>query len=840
MAELDKALLDTKQSESEARQRLAVRRVIRDGEALLAKHPSGAMHFQVLEFLFRARQHLIVLDKDPEHRKALIEVCNELVKAPDDMAELRLEADLLLSQTALVKQGANAETRARALVPFVDRYVESAVGAKVLRMALVMALELGDSRAVADLHERIGKYFPADLEMIAFQRDKLGGQVICAPFCGSYERSDGKKVRLPMDALGRSTLLIFWSKDNEGMTLIKDMAEASKQNKDLVENRVEFVSVNLDELPDGGESIVRGLGVNWQVLRLPQGRKNPIYDAYVREDPRMLSISPTGLTALLMSGTSRPKEQVGTGKPDYGRMLGSGLAREWNEPRYVMQLRSLISGDFLVVDPEEGFNPTRPAEYKALAKGQGSDALTHDANCVPEATLKAIQDCFVLPPMRYRITHDQARENYSKAVDLCRKAIADHPQASDLWVVRNRLIVALMGLWKCNVDLGQLEAAIAEAKAALAAGYPKGCDVVARFCIARESLRDPAIPLRQTCDKLIADCGGDTAPGSALAAAAILSLDVADRASFEHYRKLILKDHTEYPMMWTFGSFLVDRHHEYWLFQVPFTAGWSYGRRQGYFMAKGDPEPTQRLLKTVLHDVGSKPFRIPEDLESEWTIILFSQPAPWNAKRDDGLPPSPSRVLQGFNAFAATRPGKDVKVMHATYQGDPEATRAALTSNKVPFENRFLTVPGGTDNPLLRRLGILSEDASFNTVLIHKDGRIALMISGLESGDGGARTLPNVVMRADEMSVMAALQRGDVQAAKDLILTLCPPFDPEAVDERGRKLRKPDYSLYHLRARARVYMALKEWDKALADAEEVVSRQLGTDGSMSLRTDELD
>ena len=35
-------------------------------------------------------------------------------------------------------------------------------------------------------------------------------------------------------------------------------------------------------------------------------------------------------------------------------------------------------------------------------------------------------------------------------------------------------------------------------------------------------------------------------------------------------------------------------------------------------------------------------------------------------------------------------------------------------------------------------------------------------------------------------------------------------------------------------------MALGEWDRALADAQEVVQRQLGTDGGMSLRTDELD
>ncbi len=35
-------------------------------------------------------------------------------------------------------------------------------------------------------------------------------------------------------------------------------------------------------------------------------------------------------------------------------------------------------------------------------------------------------------------------------------------------------------------------------------------------------------------------------------------------------------------------------------------------------------------------------------------------------------------------------------------------------------------------------------------------------------------------------------------------------------------------------------MALEEWNKALADAEEVVERQLSNDGGLSLRTSELD
>ena len=62
--------------------------------------------------------------------------------------------------------------------------------------------------------------------------------------------------------------------------------------------------------------------------------------------------------------------------------------------------------------------------------------------------------------------------------------------------------------------------------------------------------------------------------------AALLALEVGVRRHFEDFRNIVLKRHTESPMMWVFTSVLLDRHQEYWLFQVPFTAGWSYGGRE--------------------------------------------------------------------------------------------------------------------------------------------------------------------------------------------------------------------------------------------------------------------
>ena len=755
ISELDKALVAAGEGSSDARRRLAVKRVIRDAEKLTETHAESPSRFLVLEFSFRAYQQLIALDDDSENRKALLETARELAKAPDELAELRLEADLLLSQAGLAKEGANAEARAEALRPFVARYIDTPVGAKVLRLAMVMALELGDSRLVTDLQEMIEERFATDLDMISFQRDKLGGQVLGAPFTGTFKNSQGKAIRYPMDALGRSTLFIFWSNQEGGAEIVKGIAAAYLEQKEELAGRLEIVSFNLDELPDAGESFVRGLGVEWQVLHLPGGRKNPIYEPYVRSDPKLLTLSPTGYTALIMSGTTRQKANE-DGEPDYGRMFGSMLARQWTNTRYVTQLASLFAGDFLVIDPKGGIDPTLPPELKA--QPGTPKALARTATSVPEDTLRAIQDSFIAPPLRYRATYAEIRASYAKAAELSRKAIAAHPSAPDLWIVRNRLIVALLGLWKSDSDLTQLDQAVAEAKTALAAGFPPGCEVVARFCVSREALRQPEAEARTIIDAMVADFGGDSASGPALAAAALLSLEVADRKRFEDYRGIITKDHTENPMMWTFSSFLLDRYHRYWMFQVPFTAGWSFGRRENYFMSIGDAEESQRKLQTELLTAEGKPLRIPEDLGSAYTVIQFTQPAPWSKMRDDGLPASPERAIKPVLDFAATRPDGDVKVMLATFSGDPALAQAELLESRSKLDCPVVSVPGGLANPIIHRLGILSEDTQTNSVLLDKHGRVLTAISGLTSNHDST-TLINVIARQDVKAVDVVLEK---------------------------------------------------------------------------------
>ena len=843
VAGLDKALEEAKEASSEARQRLAVRRTIRDAEELIEANRDKPERYLAMAFLFRAQQALIKMDKDAKHRDALIETCRELVKAPKEYAHLAFDADLLLTQADLAKNGASKQERAKALRPLVERYVETSEGARTLRVAMTMALELGDVGLVADIREMMARRYAADHEMIKFQREKLGGQVLGAPMAGAFKRSDGKVARLPMDLLGRANMVVFWSKDNGGLEFIKGLASASKEAADGHKGRMGFISINLDDLPDAGESIIRACGVDWPVLHLPGGRKHPIYLAYTQEDPKMMNVTPTGQTALIMSGVGRVRTKE-DGSADFHRYFGSALAHGWGQQEYMMQVAALMAGDFLIFDPmhfkktRPGIDPTRPPELLAVAMDKEAKPLERSSKSVPEDVLSAIQGEIVPPPGRYHLSYPEANSAYARLAAKCNSAMAAHPNAPDLWIVRNRLMVAELGQWKMTGELAHFEAAVAEARAAIEAGYPEGCDVIARFCLARAALREAKDKSGELIDAYVSDQGGENASGPVLATALLLALDVADRMRVERLRERILAKHTEHPGMWVFSATLLNRHHTYWMFQVPFTAGWSYGRRESYYMSRGGMEPAERMLKGELQTADGKTLRIPEDLQKEWTLIAFSPPMPWSSKRDDGLPPSPLGSLRGLVGFADSRPEKDIEVMLATFGGDPKAITEALSSDRNPISCKVATVPGEINNPMVQRLGLLSVESKFNTLLVRKDGRIACVLSSLESSKGNA--LISTIRKEDEIRVVAMAKAGNKQEALKTVLALVPHYDPEAVDERGRKLRKPNYTVNQLRARARVYLELGELDKALADAQQVYLSTFSQSGGMSMRTEELD
>lgn len=836
IASLRVDLEEATRASSSARKKLSLRRVIRSAEGLVKKHADTPKRFEVLHVLFGAQQQLISLDATAANRRALLETCRALAIAPNEYAALRLDADLLLSQAELAQRGADQQARADALKPLVDRYEGTEVEAKVIRIAMLMAIEFGDASLIQHLRETIAGRMPGNLEMINFQRDQLAGQVFGAPFVGRFEGADGKLYRLPMDAMGKTTALYFWSKENDGLQQLKLLAEGwakVKADQELqAESRYQFLSFNLDGLPDAGESLLREAGVDWPALHLADGQESDIYKTYARNTPKLLTMTPTGYTAMVMSGATRIR-------PDrtWERSLQSGLARSWSRQRYAAQLQSLLIGDFLVIDPAGDFDPAAPPEWKAAWVGdsQQPNRFQRTASSVPEDKLQAIQACFVKAPMRYRLSPDEVKANYAKAESLCRQAIEQHTEADDLWIVYNRRIVALMGLWKTEGKRQYFDSAIQQAQAAIERGYPAGADVVARFCITRQTLRDAKDDLPGVIDRFVKTDGQEPVSAASYAAASLLALEIADRGQHEQYRRLSLDEYADHPMLWNATSFLLDRYHRYWLYHPPFTAGWTYGRRMGHFLAIGTPEDAERTLQLELKTLEGQAVQLPNDSDGKWTVIEFS--------------PDAERVpyLQRYGIFIKERFVDDVRLISAIL--DDNAAQASATVAKRTQEQqkrrqstdhfKTMIVPGGMDHPLVQQLGILNEDERPNIVLIQPDGRIAAMISGLTMSGSKGNAMQSVIEQHDEHLVDQAIGRGDLIEAKRLALLHAPLEQVAPID--GPKHWKPKkIAVPHLRARAKVYAAMQDWEAALADAQEVYLEVNKKAGWLSMRTVELD
>jgi hypothetical protein len=820
---LDSKLAEAGNSASTARKKLAVRRVIKECEDLLEKHATTPNRFEVLEVLFRSQQMLVTLDNSTLNRRDFLATAQKLAAAPNEYAALRLEADLLLTQAEAARKGGDSHARSDALRPLVERYRDTDVEAKVIRIAMIMALEFGNTQLVNDLREVVAQRFPGDMELIQFQREKLSGQVFGAPFIGTFTRSDGKMVKFPMDFLGTTTVIYFWSKEQEGMEDLTALATAWKlaqeEMEEKPEGRLQFVSMNMDNLPDAGEGILRGLGLDWQALKMPGGQDNPIFSTYVgRETPTILTISPTGYAALYLSG--------GRSDRTYDRQLGSMLARSWAKPRYTSQLQSIYSGEFLVTSPQGDFDPAAPPEYTAIHSGK----LTRTAESVPEVALKEIQACFIDPPLRYRTPHEQVVSNYKKADELCRAVLSAHPQAPDLWIVRNRRMAALMGLWETIGNQDAFAAAVEEAKALISGTFPSGTDVLAKLCLARQALRESDAEPKTILNDFVKAGGGDQASGPILVSAILLALDTGDRLLHEKYRRSYLDQHAENRALWTATAFLLDRYHRYWQYHPPFVAGWTYGRRQGYFLSDGSPEDANRTLEMELRSLDGELSKVPGISEGKWTVLFFT-----NNWVDDKKSQLHSLVTRNFNTFVEERGLKDVQGIVAVLDGEVGPIQEYL--KEKPLNCEVMMVPGGIQNPIVRKLGILDEDSRPNLVLLRPDGSIAVSLSGLTMSSQNGNVIENVIELHDEKLIDEALERGDIEEAKRLAFTLAPLEEPL---KPGEKKRKPVLiSNPHLRSRAKVYLAMGNFQAAFEDAEKAYLSVNSKAGFLAMRTEEL-
>ena len=107
IATLQQELAEVSKASSSIRKRRACKSVIRDGQALLETSSSAPNRFRVLAIVLESQKKLLGLENSERNREALFKTCEKLARAPDEHAELRLEADLLLSERDLALENAS-------------------------------------------------------------------------------------------------------------------------------------------------------------------------------------------------------------------------------------------------------------------------------------------------------------------------------------------------------------------------------------------------------------------------------------------------------------------------------------------------------------------------------------------------------------------------------------------------------------------------------------------------------------------------------------------------------------------------------------------------------------
>jgi hypothetical protein len=769
--------------------RRSCKSVIRKASNLIAATPEAENRFGLLAIIYQGQKKLLSLETTEQNRQDVYDTCNKLLKAPDEFVELRFEADMFLSERDNALNNASTAERMKVLGELVDRYRGTRAELRSLTIASMIASNLQAFDFEKKMQSRIAERFAGDHEAITFRQKSQSVEFLDVVFSGTYRTHEGSMMTFPFDRLGHQLLIVFWSAQAKGY---EAFLGSIKEQQERFPGQFEVYSFNIDEMPDAGSQILRKLGLDWTALHLPGGPENSAYLAYAGTNLVAQLVNAQG-HAQMEQGKNIPWPAPTPARGKRPASPGPGLGLVLDSDRYLAQLRHLLTGDFLVAFPETSAGGTIPAE-----------------------TLRDIQACFVPAPFCYRLSVKEALANYQKAEKLCAEALQRHPQAPDLRVVRDRRMVALMGLWNLAREPKYLEAAVKEAQATLALQIPPGEKVVSHFCLATEALRKKECVPEKVFARLLEETGGVKAPDSALAALAVLAIKANEATLYRDYRAKLLEHEAEAPQrLWPVLSFMRDRIHAYRLFAGNL-GRYSDSRLERYMYRQwiagvADPENQGRLFTAEFQKLDGNVISFPKECAGKTTGILFVDP-PEDAVARSNLTEQVNEILKDYSDL-------DVQVFVAVLSSD--TTWVDSFTKQAGYPVQPLVLPEGLKNPLVLRIGILSADQNPNQLLLRPDGTIAWMASGVTwEGIGKGESANSLAVLINSEKIITdepfeALEKGEYQKALQL-------FEKRFPTKKGRQWWVSDC----LQGRALAYMGLKDWNAALVEIEAALKRRI--------------
>ncbi|MEM7392026.1 MAG: hypothetical protein AAF492_06715, partial [Verrucomicrobiota bacterium] len=573
-----------------------------------------------------------------------------------------------------------------------------------LMAAIRIAPQLGAYALKDQLLKAMSQRFAGNATAIAFRRKLIGSARMDIVFSGTFERPDGTSLSFPFDRMGHPYLAVFWSKDSDlAIEKLKQLKEQQQERPDVFE----IYSFNLDELPDAGGSILQSIGLTCTALKLPGGRQSETFRTYGVHEPAALRVNHLGHAIVPPSQSVhfKSKEEAKAfshaavyDEFAYPEQEGRGHLTGYDEyDRHLSQIQSLLIGDLL-------------ATGETISKA----------------------------PHRYRLREEEALAKYEKAGT----AIAETPAP---WRVRNQRMIALMGTANLRGSPEHFQEAVEEARAVAALELPVEAKTVARFCLAKDALRQGRESPRKILKTFVEDCGGDEAGLDATSAAAILAIHADARELYQHYRSRILAAPEHPQHLAPFVAFLQDRYHQYYLFRgnplfYLYSREYRFAERR-YMIDDGLTPITRPLPPFDVKTLDGTTISLPNTNSEVLTLLLFVEPdgnrpelapeiyAPPVEPTKRNKNPTPTGLLASAYALEAANINNGLRCITIFLSDD--ATTIKAIRDKYSLPGLITVLPDGLNHPAVNRLGILSADRNVNSILVRRDGTIAWNKNGL-------------------------------------------------------------------------------------------------------------
>ena len=704
--------------ESSSERRREYKKIVRSAESLIVKNPLSKNRFELLGLIFQSKKEILILKPDVRGQKDLIDTCNKLLSAPDEYAILRFQAEILLNQWSKKTLEKSDFDKLLDIAGMADKYKNTSAELDCAIVCANLAFNLGHQDLLKSLRHTIATKFSDNPKAVAFLKDRFNYKSGSLLFKGKFKYNDGSDIVLPIDKAGHAYLSCFWS--NHTRDLKKKLLEIKKLQE---KNNFKFdvLSFNLDELPDAGKKTLDLYGLNWKTLHLPDGNQNQLF--------KSMGSDATWLVRITNANGYVITTPIGSTYRTYGRLtdLDEYVIMTVDKDPYLAMIQSLRIGEFLITNHSKPFNINYPPEINDFSRETNllkEKKIIWNDNDIPSETLKTIQKYFITGSSRYKLSENQVFSNYKKVSALCHEAIKGYPLTQHKWVVLNRHIIALLGLWNLSSEAKYLDEALSYAKIILKSTALLEAQIVAKFCLAKVAIREANSKIDNLIQNFLIGYDPKSLPPSVIAAVTILSLDATSPRVFPKYRELVLDNllnNTKYAGLsaYLYNKFVISR-----LFRGNYYSAEVRGRH-GFRSWQKHTELRNRFFNFKLNNLKGEAIVFPNNNPEKTNVMIFL-----GTPKNDSDQKAHLSQITIIDKLSKDYKLKNLNLIYTFIETDIIKVKSICTRYNLNNE-QVAIVPNGINNPHIQELGILLADERPNTFLVNHDKRILWSITGM-------------------------------------------------------------------------------------------------------------